>query len=269
MKVRRPVPDLAGVGPHWLPNPAYVQYMNAASLLPAYLEPYLIKVLRTARDQLDPVAHEGLIEDIGIILRQEAQHYKVHNALNTLVRDAGYGGMADHERRYAELLDRLAATRSLRFNLAYCEGFEAIGAAQATSLVDAATDPNRPDPEPLSLWKWHLAEEYEHRTVVYRTYHALYGKPRPLAWLYRVYAFVVEARDAFVATRDLHNYLIEADQETMTPEEVDESRAHMLRFQKMNNRATARRLLHVFSPFYDPADIPPPKNLESVLSGYR
>ncbi len=269
MKVRRPVLDLTGIGPHWLPNPAYVQYMNAVGILPAYLEPYLIKILRTARDQLDPVADKDLIADIGIILRQEAQHYKVHNALNALVRDGGYAGMIDHERRYAALLDRLAATRSLRFNLAYCEGFEAIGAGQATSLIDAASVPGRPDPEPLSLWKWHLAEEYEHRTVVYRAYHALYGRPRLLAWLYRVYAFVIEARDAFFATRELHNYLMEVDRQAMTPEEAEKSRARVKQFQQVNNRATARRLLHVFSPFYDPADIPPPKNLESVLSGYQ
>ena len=69
---------------------------------------------------------------------------------------------------------RFTSSKSLRFNLAYAEGFEAFTMALSrfafeTKLVD------RVHPAARDLFLWHLVEEIEHRTVAFDVYEHVCG----------------------------------------------------------------------------------------------
>lgn len=260
MRVRHPDLDFSGMRARWASNTPVVQTLNAIGIVPAHIEPYLIRVLRAARAELDPEKHPRLIEDIDIFVKQEAQHLKLHTALNKIVRDDGYPGMAALERAYAADYARFLETKSLRWNVAYCEGFEALGSAVAGSIVDGIVfeSLDDADPRPILLWQWHLAEEFEHRTVVFRTFHALYGHQPVRAWLVRCIGLVTAGRHIGANVNKLHRYL----------RQVDGSAGKKDRPSMQTSPGAGRGLLRILSPRYDPATLTPPRNLQRLLDLY-
>ena len=87
MKVRLPEIDFSEADPLWAPRlPGFSHRMNGASLLLPYLEPYLIRVMKLARPELERVAPH-LLEDVDVFNRQEANHFKVHAAYNARMRE--------------------------------------------------------------------------------------------------------------------------------------------------------------------------------------
>ena len=270
IKVRQPPFDFSDVSPQWSPNLEIAHGMNASGIIPAYIEPYLIKVMRKAKAELDPLQHSGLLADIDAFIRQEAQHYKFHASLNKMIRDGGYERMAEFEAAYAADYERFLATKPLSWHLAYCEGFEALGSASAGFMLSGDFDDQFGDADrrPIDLWKWHLAEEYEHRNVVFQTYKAICGGQPIRAWLRRVRGFLFCARHLFGHTSKLKSYLIDVDRARMSPAEVELSKR---RVSNASRKEALRRLpgvLKILSPFYDPAALPPPTQLESVLARY-
>src|SRR3546814_14746540 len=81
MQVRFPKWDFSTVRAHWAPNHEFAQMQNAASTVPAYIEPYLVKVMLKAQAAL-PAAHEKLHRELAIFIKQEMQHCKQHIAFN-------------------------------------------------------------------------------------------------------------------------------------------------------------------------------------------
>ena len=72
MKARRPSLDFVHAAARWIPDaPAYAYQLDAASTMLPYLEPYLIKVQKLAREQLDPDRHADLICDIDVFNQAE------------------------------------------------------------------------------------------------------------------------------------------------------------------------------------------------------
>jgi hypothetical protein len=249
MKVRRPDFDFSDTVPHWAPNVEAAQLVNAAHMVPAYIEPFLITVMRHARGKLDPEQDAGLIADIDVFNRQEGQHTKMHAAALRMVRDH-YPGIADYERAYRAEYERFSAHRSLRFLLAYSDGFEAYASATAKTWVDGDLDRlfEGGDERSLDLWKWHLAEEYEHRSVVFEVYERLYGHPRWQAWLYR--------------------YLLAQDQTGMSVAERKASKRRIRQVAQTVQGQFVKAMTKPLSPFYDPARLPPPVRLDAVLARY-
>lgn len=141
-----------------------------------YLEPYLIRTMRVAAKE---VSDAGLRADIKAFSGQEAQHYKNHAAVNDIVRAQLSEAAATEMRALEDRLDadyrRFTAERSLAFNLAYAEGFEAM----TFSLARASMQGGGGD-APMTKWTelmaWHLAEEIEHRTVTFDAYEHVVGK---------------------------------------------------------------------------------------------
>jgi predicted metal-dependent hydrolase len=272
ISVRKPNFDFSDVPAVWGSDLWIVHMVNAQGIVPAYIEPYLIKVLRLAKAKLDAEQNRALLEDIDAFIAQEAQHYKFHRSLNEVVRDAGYDRMKEFERAYAADYEEFLE-RPLEWQLAYCDGFEAMGSAGAAFAVDGGYElmlGGDADPRPIELWRWHLAEEYEHRSVVFETYKALYGH-RPLrAWIVRVRGFLFCARHLFGHIRALSRYLVETDLARMMPNERAAARK---RRRRLGSRPfaiqPALRLLRVLSPFYDPASIPPPGQYRTVLARYE
>lgn len=270
MKVRTPKFDFSHVKPHWAPNIEFAHGRNAASIIPSHIEPYLLKIMRMARPQVK-TSDPALFEDIGIFIRQESVHMKLHNEFNKIFYEHGYDKVADFEKELSDDCKRLLETRSLKFNLAYADGFESMGAAFAQVVFEGEIDELIKDADPIAvdLWKWHMAEEFEHRNVVYQTYMALYGNK---SWFnnyfYRVYGFIFAVRHLGDFSKRLSSYLISKDRESMTSDEIKLSYKREKRAKKILMRSFLRRLLLVLSPFYNPARKKTPAGMYAYLDQF-
>jgi hypothetical protein len=265
VKVRQPALDFSEIDPVWADSPGTVHFVNAMGIVPAYVEPFLIKVMRRAEAELDPIADASLLRDIELFNQQEAQHFKFHRALNRWVRAKGYEGMTAYEQRYASEYESMLATKSLSWLLAYCEGFEAMGLLSAAVWIDGTIEAQLPhaDPRVIALWRWHLAEEYEHRTVVFGVLRRLCGEDPLAFYLVRVGGFLNATRHIVPTVIRLQRSLMrtwrrQAVTANPTPPTVWLARLKQGWWQ-------LRRLADVLSPSYDPALVPPPIRLSEVL----
>ena len=236
---------------------------NALGIVPAFVEPFLIKVMQRAKETLDPISDAALIRDIELFNKQEAQHFKYHVALNRWIREHGYEGMNQYERKYAAEYEQMLSSRSLLLLLSYCEGFESMGLASASAFVDGGIEEMLPDadPRPIALWKWHLAEEYEHRTVAFRTLKAVCGEHPMCFYWFRIRGLVSASHHIGSTVRGLHRYLVGVDSEGMTRKDRPRLRRSAA---QLGRRSSG--LFAALSPRYDPALVPPPKRLSDILS---
>jgi uncharacterized protein len=265
MQVRFPKWDFSGLSAHWAPHREFAQMHNAASTVPAYIEPYLLKVMRLAKAKIDP-ANAALHGKLDVFIKQEMQHCKLHLAFNKAIRADGYEGMLAIEREYEADYERFLRTKSLRFNLAYSEGFEAMSSIAVTNFFEEFDGfMDGADPRAVAMWKWHLAEEYEHREVAHEVYHALYGGNRLFAWAYRLYGFYCAITHIRRHTARVADYLLSIDRAGMTETEL----ATSIERQKGVAAATSRRarehLKAILSFNYDPASRPAPRGVLSLL----
>lgn len=171
--VRRVEFDFAhGIDPIVIPGHPEESFAHIGlSLLLPYLEPYLIRSMGKAKKLIDDPA---LARDVERFNGQEGQHYRQHERFNDAVALAGFPGLAALERELEADYQRFSETKSLRWNLAYAEGFEAYTTATARfsfehGLIDRLTGQTR------ELFRWHLVEELEHRTVAFDVYDRLFG----------------------------------------------------------------------------------------------
>lgn len=267
MKVRVPHWDFSKIRAHWAPVPEFAQSYNAFSIVPAHIEPYLMKVMRRAKDVLDP-KHVKLHEDIAIFNKQEMEHCKNHVAFNRALYDQGYEGLKEVEKPYQQDYVHFLKDKSLRFNVAYCEGFEAMGSTAAQVIFEDLDEYlEGADSEALELWKWHLAEEFEHREVCFQVYKTLYGNG-PFAYLYRVAIFLFAAKHIHGYTAKAQEYLLGVDRAKMTEEERQASIAREKAIAKKVGSASKKHLLKVLSPFYDPGKKKVSPAMQQILDRY-
>lgn len=267
MKVRQPGFDFSAIKPHWAPVKEFAQSYNAFSTVPAHIEPFLVKVMMRVKDALGD-EHQALREDIEIFNKQEVQHCKQHVAFNKMLYACGYAGMQDVEKGYRDDYARFLASKSLRFNVAYCEGFEAMGSAAGQVFFEELKEYlDGADESAVNLWKWHLAEEFEHREVCFQAYKALYGKG-VFAYLYRVWAFIYAAKHIGTHTARVAAYLNSVDRQGLSAEEVQASEAREKTLKAKIRKASRERLLRVLSPSYDPAKMIPSPGMAELLARY-
>lgn len=173
MQVRGVPFSFAPTNGHWnQARPEFSHIVNAGSLAMPYLEPYLIRSMRAAREQISDPA---LQKELDLYVKQEASHYKKHRQFNDTLRSAGYTCIDPLEETLAADYQRLEETRSLRFNLAYAEGFEAMALAIGHMLIDERDHLfGDSDPAVASLILWHFVEEIEHKNVAYDVLHHLH-----------------------------------------------------------------------------------------------
>ncbi|HXD04375.1 MAG TPA: metal-dependent hydrolase [Novosphingobium sp.] len=253
MKARFPKFDFSQVKAHWAPSAEFSQMFNASSLIPAYVEPYLLKVMRMAAGKIDP-SDTKLLEEIDIFCKQEMQHCKYHIAYNKVIRGQGYEGLKPLEDKIAAEYDDWLKNRSLRFHLSYCEGFESMSATACEAWFESFDDlVDGADPAVLDMWRWHLAEEFEHRTVCSDAYHALSGLNPVSRYFYRVYGYIYAMAHLGKFAGAATKYLLEQDRAKMTPEEVAASIARQKAVKKRVTKGILPMMLKIMSPFYDPA----------------
>jgi uncharacterized protein len=267
LTVRHPAFDFTDSEPVWGDHLEAVSIINAGAIIPAPIERYLIRVMRRARKELDPATHPELVATLELFNRQEGQHLKLHTALTDMLRRTRYPRLGEFEQAYEAELEGFLADRPLDWNLAYCEGFESTGCALAAAWVDGDVQRLCGDhgSVPMQLWMWHLAEEFEHRSVVHDVIEVLYPDR----------AFELRTEGA-TFNRDhvaLHSllaaaYVLEVERADMTPDQVARSEERSLQAALALGSLSEGPMQWVFRPDYDPARVPPPRDYERVLTNY-
>ena len=267
MKVRYPKWDFSQTPPHWAPHIEYVQGRNAASTIPSYVEPYLVKIMIQARQAL-AAKDSPLDRDLVVFIKQEGQHCKQHDAFNKQLHAAGYDGLHAFEAELEATYEDWLVNKSLKFNCAYAEGFEALGSGIAEVVFSGKLKEfEAPEPNPGSeLWRWHLAEEFEHRSVAFDVYQTLFARRNPIAgYFYRLYGFYYAIKHLGSYATRVTQYLLSVDRSRMTPAELEASIARERRFKSVYAKAILPKMLMVLSPFYNPGMKVPPPALTAFL----
>jgi len=231
------------------------------SLLLPYLEPYLIRTMNEAKKEVrDP----ALLADLTAFNGQEGQHYRQHMRFNEALHLQGFTGLEALEAEVDADYRRFTETRSLRWNLAYAEGFEAYTSALAQFSFEHGTL-DRMRPEARDVFAWHLAEELEHRTVAFDVYeHVAKG------YLYRLFV-------GWFAQRHLNRFVLRAAR-VLTDHDPAAFRARYggarrawARLRPLIGLLARRllpRILATYLPWYTPHRIPTPEGVRLLLEKY-
>jgi len=264
VKVRNIDIDFSTANIFWTPEtPEFAQFWNATSTFLPYLEPFLNQAVREGMGTLSSDGSDDqLRDDCRIFMAQEGQHYRNHEKFNKKLRESGYPQLSDREAVMKADYDRYQEKKSLRFRLAYAEGFETLGPILACYFLEAARelqDPTVDDPT-ADLWRWHLAEEYEHRHVCNYLFHRLY----PPHW-YRVFGIVYAGRHMLTYMFRTAAYLLREDRRAG---QINDPWRSRLRLVGVGGRMLSYALPRLFKsalPSYDPIKIPPPARSMDVL----
>lgn len=253
----------------WGPNAEAVIAMNAGSPVATLIEVFLLKVMRLAKKQLDPKSDAELIRDMDLFNKQEGQHFKVHASFNQVLREwCPEVGRIEAEAQAD--YDRFLRDESLRWLVGYCEAFEAIGGLTCVNWIDGfwPEQAGTFESKVVDLFQWHLAEEYEHRTVMWRLYHRLFGEPFAEAHEYRVELFKIASAHFGGYAERLRVALLEQHRVGMSAEQIERSRARETEFLELRNAKIMTQIGPVFDESYDPTHIARPENLDRVLALY-
>jgi len=248
---------------YWARNLEFAHIMNAFSPLAPYLEPYLNKVMARVRDTL-PETEAQLRTDLNNFIAQESNHYRLHARYNKRLHVLYPELMAAEAVYWAEYKDFLA-NKSLVFNAAYCAGFETMATAQAKFYFVKCDDLFKDaDPRVATLFKWHFAEEFEHRCVAHDAFKAISGN-----YFWRIYGLFKAFFHLNGHAKVMQKIIFAHERKNMTPDERKQSikreRAYNLRMAVYN----LPRLAKVFVPFYNPATQTAPQVLHDYLKHYE
>ena len=150
-------------------NPFYAAtFMGLSAIFPTG-EKFFIQAVLNFRDQ---ISDTQLLAEVNDFVRQEANHYKMHQALNEKIRVQGVD---------PEKLAKFCATRlkwiqrltSKKRQLAYtvcCEHFLAAFGHFLLSQPDHLAGLSEED---RVIWIWHAIEEVEHKSIAFDLYYHL------------------------------------------------------------------------------------------------
>jgi len=168
------VPAAADFDPLYLAGSPALSYNHTAfGLYAALIEPFAVKSFRKV---LDRIRDEALREQVDRFCRQEAQHYQRHIDFNKVVLAQDYPGLEACVGTLRADLERVLGDASDRYCIGYVEGFESYTTQFALRMIESGLyDHRRTQPAFGALFKWHMLEEIEHRTVAFDLYQHLYG----------------------------------------------------------------------------------------------
>lgn len=268
MKVRYPKFDFSDIRAHWTPHVEFAQRYNATSMIPTYIEPFLVKVMQNALPLLAD-APETLRRDVEVFNKQEMQHCRQHLKFNNALHAQGYDAAKPIEAKFERDYERMLEKRSLMFNLAYCEGFESLSGTGLIFFTDAfAPYLEGADERALDLWKWHMAEEHEHRSLVNDVYHALYGHGWK-AYAMRIFALLYAAVHILTFKSRVYAVLIGKDRVAMSKAEVKASKAREKEVARVAMAPMRKLLPKIFAKSYDPSQRPDPVGLVEYLRKFE
>jgi predicted metal-dependent hydrolase len=268
--VRHPEFDFSSTPVVWGPNAEAVIGFDSGSPVTTPIEVFLLKVMRMAKAEMDPVADRELLRDMDLFNKQEAQHFKTHAGFNKVIRE-WCPEVAPLEKAFEDDLNGFLESKPLRWLVGYCESFEAVGGLISVDWVDGdnARSAGTFDSAVVEMWRWHLAEEYEHRDVMWRVYQRLFGTPADEAHAFRLEIFDFASKHFFGYGDQMRRAMLATYRVGMSPDDLQTSYEREEQAVSTATELFGRRLVPVFSPDYNPATNPRPAQLDEVLAAYN
>ncbi len=153
-------------------KPEFSAACNGLSLGMPYGEPYVMAAVRGALGEIDD---PHLVAEVHAYLEQEREHSRQHRRFNDIIT-AQHPALKRVEKWLARSYRFLQRRAGKRFAVAYAAGFEATAFAAARWMDNRRHELFRgADPEPATLFLWHLAEEVEHKTVAHDVWASVDG----------------------------------------------------------------------------------------------
>jgi predicted metal-dependent hydrolase len=193
------------IDPHWNRNkPEWSHMVSGASLAMPFLEPYLIRTMKKAREK---ISCDELKREVKLYIGQEAQHYQQHRKFNDMLIKNGYSALKEIEAEMKAEFEGFENNRSLKFNLAYACGFESMALNIGHWLVkDREFLFAESDTRVASLILWHFVEEIEHKNVAFDAYQSVYGN-----YFYRVYGTIFATLHVMKFSRKAYRVMLKKD----------------------------------------------------------
>lgn len=270
--VRFPKFDFSDFTFYWSHNMAFSQDRNATAIIPSPVEPWLINMLHESMPLL-PAGCEWLKADAEKFIGQESQHFRQHRIFNKLMADSGFPKLAELERGLAADLERFTRTKSLKWRLAYADGFESLGAvAGKLWFEDSEEMIGGLDNAAIRMWKWHMAEEYEHREVCFQFYKAMYCRgfwnSVVNGYFFRVYGLIFALWHLRGFASRAVAYMRAVEMERMSDAEKAQLAKDTKAFKRFNLKAFGPLLANLL-PWYNPARKPLPKGMVEYLRHFE
>ncbi|POM24831.1 putative metal-dependent hydrolase [Actinomadura rubteroloni] len=200
MKVRRVTFDWSRTPVHWIPDaPAATHMVNFFQILLTTGEKWFVQCVQEATPYLDDPRLRAEIKDF---IGQEIVHARNHQGvLDQLLAENGlptdhitgpaHAQLTERAKKMAELARRSPRRfrRRLLFELGAVSAIEHYTAVVGEWIIkNTVLDECGADPVMLDLFRWHGAEEVEHRSVVFDVFEQLGGKYplRAVSWVIAV-----------------------------------------------------------------------------------
>lgn len=182
----------SGFGRHWHGGKAFhTQFFNALSMSFPVGEQFFMDAVRGAAPLLPQGPEharlrETLQEQLRGFVGQEATHRHIHGLYNAQLDKQGLVNRWQHWARERIALLQRRAPHPLHALAVTC-AYEHFTALLADGTLRYPRWLSGAEPEMQLLWRWHAAEETEHRSVAFDLYQAIGGNQR---WRVRWYLFV-------------------------------------------------------------------------------
>ncbi len=175
--------DLDRVPQYWFAGNPIISHMeNAFSILIPPGERFFIQSVRNFQDRAEDPEVKELIR---AFIQQEGLHTRAHNELNRSF--AKFGVDVDREVAFGDRIFNWMARRLPRkVQLGVTVFLEHLTATGAHVLFMEPKIAEFMHPEMLRFWRWHAAEELEHKAVAFDLFRAVGG-----GYLLRVFSAIV------------------------------------------------------------------------------
>lgn len=180
----------------WLDgNPVATAWHIALSATFPRGEALFIEAVKAHRDGADP----RLTQEIRAFVKQEVNHTREHIAFNRGAESAGYD-LSRIDARVEQLIGSVFERKPIAW-LAITIALEHFTAMFAHEFLTHPEHFQGGDREQVELWRWHAAEEIEHKGVAYDTWlHATKGWSRWRRWKVKTIAMLHITR-SFIINR--------------------------------------------------------------------
>jgi predicted metal-dependent hydrolase len=160
----------------WLDDNAFLTAVfNGMSItFPAGEKFFIDSVRHFAGEVTDPVLKEHIKGFCG----QEGFHRREHQRYNEALCDARGYDLEKLEKKLTGRLDWARKNLSPIQNLAITVAIEHFTAVLAELLLRPESVMNKAEPAMADLWRWHAAEEMEHKSVAFDVYQAVGGSEK-------------------------------------------------------------------------------------------